>query len=140
MSRCNFPNFNLQLTAQRRNMDLQISAPSDLFQIDVSYFHKSSSQELNIFLHAPMVKPNKLLKFFQFIKFPLSQSMGQNLTMMPNVEQDLLAIGQDHQFNLLSQSDLNSCTKYGSTYLCKGRDITRTDLSNTCIGAYYSKT
>ena len=84
-----------------------------------------------------MVKPNKLLKFFQFIKFPLSQSMGQNLTMMPNVEQDLLAIGQEHQFNLLSQSDLTACTKYGSTYLCKGRDVTRTDLTNTCIGAYY---
>jgi hypothetical protein len=36
--------------------------------------------------------------------------------MMPVVEQDLLAIGQDYQFNLLSQSNLNFCTKYGLTY------------------------
>jgi hypothetical protein len=104
-------------------MDLLITAPADLFQIDVSYFYKSRTNKLNIFLHVPMVNPNKLLKFFQFIKFPLAQNLGSNLTMMPNIEQDLLAIGQEHQFNLLSQSDLNSCTQYGTTYLCKGRDV-----------------
>ena len=92
---------------------------------------------MNIFLHAPIVKPIKLLKFFQLIKFPLSQSLGQNSTMMPDVKEDLLAIGQEHQFKLLSQSNLNSCKKYGSTYLCKGRDVMRTDLKNTCLGAYY---
>jgi hypothetical protein len=57
--------------------------------------------------------------------------------MMPNIDQDLPAIGQDHEFNLLSQSDLNSCAQYGSTYLCKGQDVLRTDLNTTCIGAYY---
>jgi hypothetical protein len=57
--------------------------------------------------------------------------------MMPNIDQDLLAIGQDHQFNLLSQSDLNSCTQYGTTYLCKGRDVLLTDLDNTCLVSYY---
>jgi hypothetical protein len=79
----------------------------------------------------------KLLKFFQFIKFPLSQSTGQKFSMMPNIDQDLLAIEQDHKFNFLNQSDLNSCTQYGSTYLCKGRDVLRMDLNNTCIGTYY---
>ena len=57
--------------------------------------------------------------------------------MMPNIGKDLLAIGQDHQFNLLGQSDLNSCTQYGSTYLCKGRDVLRTDLKTTCLGVNY---
>ena len=128
---------HLQTIAHQGNMDLLITAPSDLFQIDVSYFYKSHTNELNIFLHVPMVNPNKLLKFFQFIKFPLAQNLGSNLTMMPNINEDLLAIGQDHQFNLLSQSDLNSCTQYGSTYLCKGRDVLRTDLDTTCLGAYY---
>jgi hypothetical protein len=118
-------------------VDLLISAPSDLFQIDVSYFYKSHTNELNIFLHIPMVNPSKLLKFFQFIKFPLAQNLGSNLMMMPNIDQDLLAIGQYHQFNLLSQSDLNSCTQYGNRYYCKGRDFLRTDLDNTCLGSYY---
>ena len=128
---------HLQQKAHANNMDLLINAPSDLFQIDVSYFYKSHNMELNIFIHAPMVKPMKLLKFFQFIKFPLSQNIGKNLTMMPNVNEDLLAIGHEHQFKLLSQSDLNSCTQYGPTYMCKGRDVMRTDLDTTCLGAYY---
>ena len=89
-------------------MDLLISAPSDLFQIDVSYFYKSHTNKLNIFLHIPMVNLNKLLKFFQFIKFSLAQNLGSNLTMMPNIDQDVLAIGQEHQFNMLNQSDLKS--------------------------------
>jgi hypothetical protein len=78
----------------------------------------------------------KLLKFFQFIKFPLSRT-GQNFAMMPNIEQDLLAIGQEHQLNLSSKSDLNLLTQCDSTYQCKGWDALRTDLDTTCIGAYY---
>jgi hypothetical protein len=82
-----------------------------------------------------MVKPIKLLKFFQFIKYPLYQTSGQNYFMMPNNEKDLLAIEQEHQFNLLSQSDLNSCTQYEAT-LCEGREVLRTDLKTTCLEAY----
>jgi hypothetical protein len=124
-------------THLQSKMDLLISAPSDLFRIDVSYFYKFHTNELNIFLHVPMVNPNKVLKLIQFIKFTLAQNLGSNLTMMPNIEQDLLAIGQEHQFNLLSQSDLNSCTQYGTNYLCKDRDVLRTDLDTTCLGSYY---
>ncbi len=79
-------------------MDLLITALADLFLIDVFNFYKSNSQELNIFLHMSMVK---VLKFFQFIKFGITQNSNQNMAMMPNVEQDLLAIDQDHQINLL---------------------------------------
>jgi hypothetical protein len=84
----------------------------------------------------PVVKPKKFIKFFQFIKFPFSQLSVQNFTMMPNIDKDLLTIGQDHQFNLQSQSGLHACTKYGSTYLCKGREVIRTELNTTCMGAY----
>jgi hypothetical protein len=37
--------------------------------------------------------------------------------MIINMDQDLLAILQEHQFKLLSQSDLSSCKQYGLTYL-----------------------
>jgi hypothetical protein len=40
---------HLQHKAQNGNMDLLISAPLDLFQIDISYLYKSSTKELNIF-------------------------------------------------------------------------------------------
>jgi hypothetical protein len=38
------------------------------------------------FLHVPMGKP---------MKFPLLQTTGQNFSMMPNIKQDLLALGQN---------------------------------------------
>jgi hypothetical protein len=80
-------------------MELLINAPSDLFQVDVLYFFKAASKE------------------FQFIKFTLSHSIEQNLTIMSCVEKDLLAVGQEYQFKLLGQSDLTSCTRYGNYLL-----------------------
>ena len=65
------------------------------------------------------------------------QTIAQNTSMMPNIDQDLLAVGQDQQFKILSQSDLNSCTKYGTTFLCKGCDVMGKKLEDTCLGAYY---
>ena len=127
----------LKEKAENQHMELLISAPSDLFQVEVSYFYKPEKKEINIFVHIPMVKPNKMLKFFQYIKFPMTQTIGQNYSLMPHMEKDLLAVGADHQFKILSQSDLTSCNKYASTYLCKGRDVMRTDLDATCLGAYY---
>jgi hypothetical protein len=56
--------------------------------------------------------------------------------MMPNVDQDLLSVGQEHQFHFLSQSDINLCTQNDPTCLCKGRDVLRTDLDKTCLGLY----
>ena len=85
----------LQNLATSKNMELLISQSSDLFQIDVTYYFNPSSNELNIFIHAPMVKPSKLLQLYKFIKFPLTQTTGHNITMMPSMDQDLLAVGEE---------------------------------------------
>jgi hypothetical protein len=90
---------HLQGLATKSNMELLISATSDLFQVDVSYYYKSVSQEINNFIHLPKLRPVKLLKLYQCIKFPLSQSI-EKLTMMPNFKEDLRAVGQDQQFKL----------------------------------------
>jgi hypothetical protein len=79
--------FRLQQLTIQGNMDFLIKGPSDL-----SYFNKYNSRELNIFLHASMVKPTK---FFHFIKFPLSQNICQSLTIIPKVNEDLQAIRQE---------------------------------------------
>jgi hypothetical protein len=91
----------LQRKAQLNDMELLVSSPSDHFQFDLSYFYISTTMELKVFQLVPMVKPIKLLKFFQFIKFLFSQNSGQNFSLMPNIDKDLIAIGQEHQFNLL---------------------------------------
>ena len=60
-------------------------------------------------LQVPMIKPEKLLKIFKFIKFLLTQST----------------------------TDLIDCEHLGPTFLWKGRDVLRTDLDKTCQGSYY---
>ena len=127
----------LQNLAKSKNMDLLISQSSDLFQIDVTYYFNPSSNELNIFIHAPMVKPSKLLQLYKFIKFPLTQTTGHNITMMPSMDQDLLAVGEEYQYKLMDQTDFLSCKHYGTTFLCKDREVIGKDLATTCIGAYY---
>ena len=138
---------HLLKTASSQNMELLISRPSDLFQIDVSYYYKSHSQELNIFLHTPMVKSQNIMKFFKFIPFPLTQFLGKNISLMPKVKQDLIAVGSDLQYKILSESDMNACTRMPitqlgwqsmrSTYICRGLEVLKVDLAATCLGAYY---
>jgi len=36
-----------------------------------------------------------------------------------------------------ASTDLQGCNKMGETYFCKGRNVLRTDLTKTCLGAAY---
>jgi hypothetical protein len=77
-------------------MNLLISVSFDLFKIHVLHFYKCNSQELKNFKHANGQTSKNV-----------TQNSNDNMAMMPIVEQDSLAIGQD-----LSSifSDFNSST------------------------------
>jgi len=55
----------------------------------------------------------------------------------PKVEQDLIAVGKDHQYKLLGHTDLAGCTKLGLSFLCEGRSVLKTDIEDSCLGALY---
>ena len=84
-----------------------------------------------------MVNLSKLLQLYQFIKFPLTQTVSHNITLMTAMDQYLLAAGDEHQYKLMDQADFLSCQQYGTTCLCKDRDVIEKDLTMTCIWAYY---
>ena len=127
----------LNTAAQQKGMQLMIKKSVDLFQTELSYFYHPEDMTLNLFLHVPMVHPKNLLQFFQLVPFPIANSIKNNTSMMPNVKEDLIAVGAEHQFQLVTQTDLQACQVYGTSYLCSGRHTTRTDLEETCLGAYY---
>jgi len=62
-----------QSQAEQSKLELLISKPSDLFQIDTSYLHTNITLMLN--LHVPMVAAENKLNLLQFIPFRLSQSL-----------------------------------------------------------------
>jgi hypothetical protein len=86
---------HLQSQAEQSKLELLITKPSDLFQIETSYLH--TNKTLTLILHVPMVAEENKLNLLQFIPFPLSQSLGANTTVTPKVDQDLIAVGKDHQ-------------------------------------------
>jgi hypothetical protein len=125
---------HLQDQAESQNLELMINQPSDLFQIDTSYLH--GNKTVSLILHVPMVSEENKLKLSQFIPFPLSQSLGANTTVTPKVDKDLIAIGKHHQYKILGQTDLAACTKLGKKFLCEGRSVLRTDIEDSCLGAF----
>ena len=44
----------MQNKADTNKMELLLNSPADLFKIEVSYFYKPQTQEINMFLHVPM--------------------------------------------------------------------------------------
>ncbi len=99
---------HLQNQAEQSKLELLISKPSDLFQINTSYLH--TNKTLTLILLIPMVAEENKLNLLQFIPFPLSQSLGANITVTPKVGEDLIAAGKDHQYKLLGHTDLAGCT------------------------------
>jgi len=81
--------------AEKQKLELLISKPSDLFQIDT-------------------------LNLLQFILFLLSQSLGANTVVTQKVNKDLIAVGKDHQYKILGQTELAECTKLGQNFLYEG--------------------
>jgi hypothetical protein len=126
---------HLQDQAEKQGLELLITQPSDLFQIDTSYMH--GNKTVTLILHVPMVAEDNKLNLLQFIPFPLSQSLGANTTVTPKVDKDLIAVGKHLQYKILGQTDLAACTKLGQNFLCEGRSVLRTDIEDSCLGSLY---
>ncbi len=58
-----------QIKAQINKCQLLLSHPSDLFQIEASYFY--NGQDILLLLHIPMAPADSILRLFQFHPFPL---------------------------------------------------------------------
>jgi len=95
---------HLKNQAEKQKLELLISKPLDLFQINTSYLN--TDKTLTLILHIPMVARENKLNLLHFIPFLLSKSLGANTTVTHKVNKDLSAVGKDHQYKILGQMDL----------------------------------
>jgi len=123
--------------ARELRLDLLIERPSDLFQIEVSYFY--DGKDVSLLLHIPMAAPNSLLRLQRFLPFPLS--FTDHHFLLPNPSRRLFAISSSEQrLSLeLDEADLEGCYRLNTLHLCERLGILSSKIDHTCLGALYNQ-
>jgi hypothetical protein len=78
----------LRRAAQNTNSDLLITKPSDLLQLELSYFYDGTI--VTLLLHVPVVPAGSLLRLIKLHPFPLP--ISGNYSIMPEVDNQILAL------------------------------------------------
>jgi hypothetical protein len=86
-----------------------------------------------IYIHVPLVHPDKTLQLFQFVPFPVSKTLRPNSSMIPKLDKDFIAVGKTHQFLTKTLQEIQSCEKYSTTYLCQGSRQQERTSQDTCL-------
>ena len=116
---------------------LLTSQPSDLFQIELSYFFDGN--DVHLLLHVPMVPEDSLLHLFRLHPFPLPLSKTHSL--MPTTDNNILAIssGFKRYHTQFYHTDLLGCHQINNIYLCQQMGSLFKNLSSTCLGSLYQQ-
>jgi hypothetical protein len=109
---------------------------SDLFQLETSFFTEDST--VTAVLHVPIAPKDSILRLFRFRPFPLP--LNSDVTVMPKVESDVLAISHGDRFSMeLKYSDLMDCHNVNKVYLCEKHGILSKNLQKSCLGSLWNQ-
>jgi hypothetical protein len=125
----------LKVQAGEINHKLIIQKPSDLYQLELSYFFDGVNVQL--LLHVPSVPNDSILRLLKLHPFPLP--LNKNYSVIPMVQDDLLAIssGFTRYSAQLSTVDLLGCHAVNSVYFCERHGVLSKQLNNSCLGSLY---
>ena len=128
----------LQKLANLHGCTLLLEQPSDLFQIETSYFYDGHS--VHTLLHVPMIPPDSLLRLFKLHSFPLPLADKKHY-FLPKTGEDILAItaGSQRYSTQFSTTDLLGCHLVNKIYLCESKGVLNKNFNNTCLGALYQQ-
>ena len=117
--------------------ELLVTQPSDLLQLDLSYFY--DGEMITFLLHVPSVPQGAMLRLIKLHPFPLPIS-GQ-YSILPDVENEILAISNnDLEMSLQFPSvNLLGCNQANHVYLCERVGVYNKNVTNTCLGALFKQ-
>jgi hypothetical protein len=104
---------------------------TDYFQLDVSYVR--SENFITAILHVPASATDSVFKLFRYVPFPIQLSNDQVLII--NAKPDIIAVGHNNHHRVLSDTQLNTCRKHYSKFICEMPLVTNTNFSTTCVGS-----
>ena len=140
---------------------------SDYFQLEASYLRQG--EDILIMLHVPCINRDQMLTIYKYIPFPyplpttidqdnitiaemLSKRVGEFNIVKQNVrseleidsliivpEAEMIAVGRNDRYKILTEGDLDNCIKRNRVYLCERNQVLHTNLANSCLGSIYNR-
>jgi hypothetical protein len=123
--------------SKRAETELLVSQPSDLLQLELSYFY--DGEMVTLLLHVPTVPIGSLLRLVKLHPFPLP--ISGNYSIMPDVDTQILAmsaLGTELSLQFTA-ADLLGCGQANHVYLCDKVAALNKHLTSSCLGAIYKQ-
>jgi hypothetical protein len=111
--------------------------PSDLFQVEVSYFY--DGEKLVLMLHVPMVPEGSLLRVLRLRPFPIPFSSEYALIPKPLTSLLALSQGTNRLMTTIEHSDLMGCHQVSNVYACERHGVLYKNLTATCLGSLFEQ-
>ena len=139
----------IKARAYKMGCKMILEQPSDIYEIESTYGYDKDGKAFAIYVHIPLYKQEEELQLWEYIPFPILQSVRTNSTIIPQTgkynyiamipDRDLKTthVVPPHRYRVLDDAELKSCYRIRDVYLCAGRNTLRTDIQNSCIGALY---
>ena len=124
-------------SSERAGSELLIYQPSDMFQLELSYFF--DGEIITFLLHVPTVPRGTMLRLIKLHPFPMPLS-GQ-YSILPDIENQVLAISSTGRNISLQFPSINllGCDQTNHVYLCEKLGTLGKDMTRTCLGALYKQ-
>jgi hypothetical protein len=123
--------------SKRAETELLVSQPSDLLQLELSYFY--NGEMVTFLLHVPTVPMGSLLRLVKLHPFPLP--ISGNYSIVPDVDTQILAMSASGTELSLQfpAADLLGCGQANHVYLCDKVAALNKHLTSSCLGALYKQ-
>jgi hypothetical protein len=157
----------IKAVAEQRGYTLLPERLSDYFQLEASYLRQG--KDILIMLHVPCILHDQMLTIYRYIPFPYplpnkivsdpttiqerisdttithSKTVGKEdpleaidaLIIIPEAE--MIAVGRERKFKILSQGDLAACIKRNRVFLCEKHQVLHTNLASSCLGSIFDR-
>lgn len=125
--------------ASKKGLQNFIGHTSDLYQLETSFLYNPHNKTFITFLHIPLVRQENLLKMYKYLPMPLNSQLTSNHSLMPNVgNMDIIAVGDQEAYKVLSDSDLHHCLRLANTHFCKHSNVVSINRRATCLSSIFT--
>jgi hypothetical protein len=124
-------------TAAEKDLDVFVTYPLELTQVDATYQFNKMDNVFTIVLHIPMLPKAHQFRIKKYLPAPIA---FKNANLTPNVGTEvILAVNDLNQYKIFDLFDFSSCPTRGRLHFCPASVISINTLHHTCLGGLHMK-